>query len=134
MRVEFTVGGRSGRQEKFVKVTTDDQAEKPVSLLVVVEISEPVAMQPRQLFWDKGAVAAEQTVAIRLAEPNKYARVEAQCAGGRFMVAVEPAKGAGAYRLRARPVTTAELAQATVRITVWIDGHPQVSVIVLGVR
>ena len=134
VRVEFTVGGRSGRQEKYVMVTTDDPAEKPVSLLVVIEISEPVAMQPRQLLWEKGAAAAEQTVAIRLADPGKAARVEAQCADERFTVAVEPAKGAGAYRLRARPVTTAELAQATVRITVWIDGHPQVSVLGLGVR
>ena len=57
VRVEFTVGGRSGRQEKYVTVTTDDPAEKPVSLLVVVEISEPVAMQPQQLLWEKGAVA-----------------------------------------------------------------------------
>lgn len=57
VRVEFTVAGRSGRQEKYVMVTTDDPAEKPVSLLVVVEISEPVAMHPRQLLWEKGAVA-----------------------------------------------------------------------------
>jgi hypothetical protein len=54
VRVEFTLGGRSGRQEKYVTVTTDDPAEKPVSLLVVVEISEPMAMQPRQLLWEKG--------------------------------------------------------------------------------
>ena len=57
VRVEFTVGGRSGRQEKYVTVTTDDPAEQPVSLLVVIEISEPMAMQPRQLLWEKGAVA-----------------------------------------------------------------------------
>ena len=55
VRVEFTVGGRSGRQEKYVTVTTDDPAEQPVSLLVVIEISEPMAMQPRQLPWEKGA-------------------------------------------------------------------------------
>lgn len=55
VRVEFTVGGRSGRQEKYVTVTTDDPAEQPVSLLVVIEISEPMAMQPRQLLWEKGA-------------------------------------------------------------------------------
>ena len=55
VRVEFTVGGRSGRQEKYVTVTTHDPAEQPVSLLVVIEISEPMAMQPRQLPWEKGA-------------------------------------------------------------------------------
>ena len=38
-------------------VTTDDPAEQPVSLLVVIEISEPMAMQPRQLLWEKGALA-----------------------------------------------------------------------------
>ena len=52
----------------------------------------------------------------------------------RFVVAVEPAKGPGAYRLRVRPVMTAELAQATVQVTAWIGGHPQVAVIVVGVR
>jgi hypothetical protein len=57
VRVEFSVGGRSRRQEKYVTVTTDDPAEQPVSLLVVIEISEPMAMQPRQLLWEKGAVA-----------------------------------------------------------------------------
>ena len=55
VRVEFTVGGRSGRQEKYVTVTTHDPAEQPVSLLVVIEISEPMAMQPRQLPWEKGS-------------------------------------------------------------------------------
>lgn len=49
-------------------------------------------------------------------------------------LAVEAAKAAGAYRLRVRPVMTAELAQATVRVTVWIQGHPHVAVIVVGVR
>ncbi len=136
VKVEFTVGGRIGRQEKFVTVTTDDPAEKPVSLLIVVEIPEPVAVQPRQLFWEKAAAAAEKTVAIALAQPGKDSRVEAQCADERFAVTVEPAAGAGAYRLRVRPVTTAELAQATVRVTVWMagEGHPQVLVIVVGVR
>ena len=57
VRVEFSVGGRSRRQEKYVTVTTDDPAKQPVSLLVVIEISEPMAMQPRQLLWEKGAVA-----------------------------------------------------------------------------
>ncbi len=134
VRVEFTVGGRQGRQEKFVTVTTDDPAEKPVSLLVVVEIPEAVALQPRQLYWEKSAVAAEKAVAVVLTEAGKDSRVEAQCADERFTVAVEPATGVGAYRLRVRPITTAELAQATVRVTVWIDGHPQVSVVVVGVR
>jgi len=134
VRVEFTVGGRQGRQEKFVTVTTDDPAEKPVSLLVVVEIPEPVAMQPRQLFWAKGAAVTEKTVAIGLAQPGKDSRVEAQCADERFTVTVEPAPGAGAYRLRVRPVTTSDLAQATVRVTVWIEGHPQVSAITVGVK
>ena len=95
MRVEFTVGGRSGRQEKFVTVRTDDPAEKPVSLVVVVDIPESMAMLPPQLFGEKYTVAAEKTVAILLIVSGKDARVEARRADERFTVAVEPARERG---------------------------------------
>jgi hypothetical protein len=44
VRVEFTVSGRSGRQEKSVSVTTDDPADQPVTLWLVVDTPEPVAL------------------------------------------------------------------------------------------
>jgi hypothetical protein len=50
VRVEFTVGGRSGRQEKSVSVTTDDPADQPVTVWLVVDIPEPGAMDPTALF------------------------------------------------------------------------------------
>lgn len=56
VRSEFTVGGRQGRQQKSVTVTTDDPADQPVTLWLVVDIPAPAAIRPTALFWTNGAV------------------------------------------------------------------------------
>ena len=134
VRVEFTPGSRQGRQEKFVTVTTDDPAEPPVKLTLVIYLPEPVAISARQLFWAQGAPAATQSLAITVSNPETSAVTSAECADERFAVNVEPGPTPGSYRLSVRPTTTATLAQATVRITTLIAGHPQVAVVVVGVR
>lgn len=132
--VEFTVGSRLGRQEKFVTVTTDDPAEPPVNLKLVIDIPEPVAISARQLFWAKDAPAEAQAIVITVANPEKSTVTSAECADERFTTTVEPGPTKGSYHLIVRPTTTAMLAQAAVRVTTVIAGHPQVSVVVVGVR
>ncbi len=60
VRVEFTVSGRSGRQEKSVTVTTKDPADQPVTVWLVVDTPEPVALGPTALCWTKRAVPEEK--------------------------------------------------------------------------
>jgi len=69
-----------------------------------------------------------------LADPTKATAAEAQCADERFTVVVELGARRGTYRLKLKPTDTTQPAQATVRFTVMIDGHPQVAVIPVGVR
>ena len=110
-------------------MTTDAPTEKPVELLLVVEIRELVSIRPQVLSWEAGGRLTEKTIEITVAEPNKTKVTEAQSSNPLFAVALEPAKQPGAYRLKVRPTAATKPTQSTIRITTMIDGRPIVSVI-----
>ena len=134
VRVEFTVGGRSGRQEKSVTVTTDDPADKPVTLLLVVEIPEPVAIRPTALFWTKGAVPEEKSFTIKVDDPTHATVTEATCVAPRFIPFLEPTAQVGTDRLRVRVTDSSTPAQATIRISTQLGERPLVSVVTVGIK
>jgi hypothetical protein len=134
VRVEFTVGGRSGRQVKSVTVTTDDPADQPVTLLLVVDIPEPVAIRPAALFWTQGAVPEEKSFTIKVDGPAHATVTEATCVAPRFIPFLEPTAQVGTNRLRVRVTDSSTPAQATIRITTQLGERPLVSVVTVGIK
>lgn len=134
VRVEFTVGGRQGRQQKSVTVTTDDPADQPVTLLLVVDIPEPVAIRPAALFWTQGAVPEEKSFTIKVDDPAHATVTEATCVDPRFITFLEPTAQVGTYRLRVLVTDSSTPAQATIRIATQLGERPLVSVVTVGIK
>jgi len=134
VRVEMALAGLVGRQEKMVNVTTDDPTEKPVELLLVVDIPEAVAIRPRALAWEVGAKLQQKVLTVTVAEPAKAVVTEARCDDARFEVSLEPGAKRGVYRLRVQPVAIGSPVRTTVRLTTMVEGCPLVSVIYVAVK
>jgi hypothetical protein len=134
VRVEFTVGGRLGRQQKSVTVTTDAPADQPVTLLLVVDIPEPVAIRPTALFWSKDAVPEEKSFTIKVDDPAHATVTEATCVDPRFIPLLEPTAQRGTYRLRVLVTDSSTPAQATIRIATQLGERPLISVVTVGIK
>lgn len=131
--VTFALGGRSGRQEKVVRVFFADQPEKPVELTLVVDIPEPVAIVPRFVFWRLDDAAAEKAFDITLADPaDKLTGVS--CPGADMAVRLEPTADPHRWRVQVRPSDTARLRQAVVRLSAMVAGQPRVFVLHAAVK
>ncbi len=135
IRVEFSLGGRAGRQEKNIAVlTSDDAPNAPTVLKMIVDIPEPVVLQPRFLFWRLGEDPAAKDIEIIIAEPAKTTLGDAQCATAGFSVQLESAGSAGHHRLRIKPIDTKQLLQATIRLNATVNGQPRVFVLYAAVK
>lgn len=131
--VTFAIGGRSGRQEKIVRVFFADEPEKPVELKLVVDIPEPVAITPRFVFWRVGEAAGEKALDITVADSaDKLSEVS--CADEGFAVRLEATPDAHSWRVLVRPVDTARLRQAVLRLSTVVAGQPRVFVLHVAVK
>lgn len=134
LRVEFALGGRAGRQEKTITVTTDDAPDTPTVLRLIVDIPEPVAISPRFVFWRVGEPAAEKTIEITLADPEKAKPGEVLCPEAAFNVRLEPGSSPNKFRLLIRPAGTAKPVQAPIRLSATVDGQQRVYVLYAAVK
>src|SRR6516165_11703217 len=51
IEAKFTFGGRIGKQEKAIVVTTSQPRDKPTVLRLLVDIKDPVQIQPQLVLW-----------------------------------------------------------------------------------
>ena len=134
LRVEFALGGRAGRQEKTITVTTDDAPNAPTVLRLIVDIPEPVAISPKFIFWRVGEPAAEQAIEITLADPEKAKLGEVLCPEAAFTARLEPGSSPNKFRVLIRPAGTAKPVQAPIRLSAVVDGQPRVYVLYAAVK
>jgi hypothetical protein len=134
VRVEFTIGDRVGRQERKIGVITDDAPGEPRFLTLIVTIPEPVAIQPRFLFWKVGEASEEKSFEIRLLDPGTTTLGAVQCTSPDFAVRLETTGQPGLFRLCARPVTASKPVQVTVRVNAVVADRPEVVVLYLLVK
>lgn len=131
--VKFALGGRSGRQERTVSVFFSDEPDRPVELRLVVEIPEPMAISPRLVFWRVGEAAEEKAFDIVLAaESDRLGEIT--CADVGFVVRLEPTSDARRWRALIKPVDTATVRQAVVRLSAAVGGQPRVFVLHAAVK
>jgi len=100
--VVFTFGDRIGPQKKIIQVETDDAPNKSISLILRVNINEPLICSTHLLRWRIGDAFSEQFVtiksigsrriaAITLDEtPEVAARIDAQAVEGQFRLIARP--------------------------------------------
>jgi hypothetical protein len=68
IEAKFTIGGRSGRQEKAILVTTTQAKEKPIVLRLLVDIEDQIRIQPELVLWRVGEQGDPKKIQITIAD------------------------------------------------------------------
>jgi hypothetical protein len=131
---EYEIGGRTGRQEAKLTVTSSDAPERPTVLTFSVTIPETVSLQPRFVYWSRGEPAEKKFLEIVVAEPKKYAVESVSCADPAFAVALEAEAEPGRYRLAIKPADFTRPAQAAVRIELRTEGRLETRIAYVAIK
>ena len=68
IEAKFTFGGRIGRQEKAIQVSTSQSNEKPIILRLVVDIEDQIHIQPELVFWRVGEQPDPKKIEVTIAD------------------------------------------------------------------
>ena len=68
IEAKFTFGGRIGRQEKAIQVSTSQSTEKPIILRLVVDIEDQIHIQPELVFWRVGEQPDPKKIEVSIAD------------------------------------------------------------------
>ncbi|MEY2498793.1 MAG: hypothetical protein QOD12_2349 [Verrucomicrobiota bacterium] len=111
----FSIGDRTGVQEKTITVETDD-AQKPVTVLKLkATISQLLEFQPLLVFWQAGEDPKPKTIVAKTAKGMTVKNIEVTSSSPDFAVKVEPAS-AGEFKINVQPRDTAKQLNATLTI------------------
>ena len=111
----FSIGDRTGVQEKTITVETDD-AQKPVTVLKLkATISQLLEFQPSLVFWQAGEDPKPKTIVAKTAKGMTVKNLEVTSSSPDFTVKVEPVS-AGEFKINVQPRDTAKQLNATLTI------------------
>ena len=70
IEAKFVFSGRTGRQEKAITVSTSAAPQQPTILRLVVNIEEPVKIQPEVVLWRVGDQPEPKTIHVAVADDS----------------------------------------------------------------
>ena len=70
IEAKFIFAGRTGKQEKAITVTTSAAPQDPTILRLLVNIEEPVNIQPEVVLWRVGEQPEPKTIHIAVADDS----------------------------------------------------------------
>ena len=119
IRAIFTIGGRTGLQEKMITVATDADSARPAGLMLRVTIPELFTLTPGLLLWRTGESLEEKSAVVSAAKPGTITAVEvAKIVSANVSARIEPVEAGSRYRVVVRPVSNAKIVTAGVSGTV----------------
>jgi len=68
IEAKFSFGGRVGKQEKAIVVTTSQTRDKPTVLRLLVDIKDPIQIQPELVLWRIGEQPKPKKIQITVAD------------------------------------------------------------------
>jgi hypothetical protein len=123
LRVEYTIGNRTGRQETALAVVTDESPAVTHILRLGVTI-EPVAVPtPSRLVWTIGEAPEPKPVEIALSRPGETVIGEPRTASGAFRVSRDPAAPPDRPRLSISPLDTRTSGRGVIEFPVTVGGR-----------
>ena len=132
--VEFTIGGRVGRQDRQLTVATGEPGEQPQELRLVVDIAELAAVRPRLIFWTVAAPAAAKSAMIHLARPAQTRLLPPTCPNPDFALLLTPTARPDTFELQITPLKTTVPTTGVVRVEAVIDGKTHALTVFAAVR
>ncbi len=134
IRAEYALGGKKGRQETTILVTTDDAPNHAAVLTLIVTLPEPIRIEPRTLYWRVDESPNEKQFDIVLDGAAKVRLTDVHIANESFTGRLSPRTEPNRFQLTVVPTNTGKLAQATIRLNAIVDGRPEVVVLQAAVK
>ncbi len=116
LHVHFTVRGQPGEQEKNLVVKTDAASDALHWLTFRVNVPPLATLAPDRPVWTVGQSAAEKTVTITFAPGTNATITDVKASSNLFDVTLREVKKGAVYQLRVKPRSTANAANASVRL------------------
>ena len=120
---KFSVGSRQGKQDKKIRVFTNDLAQPEIQLALKFYIPQLVTMKPGLLLW---RVGSEPDAKILTISPNADLGAEiisVECESPDFAVESLPqAEGSSAYEVVVAPLKTEASSRGLIKVTVAVAG------------
>lgn len=136
--VVFKLEGRTGAQEKFITITTDDEAALPSVLTLRVDIPLLVKIEPRLVAWrvgGDGGDGGEKHVEITAGAVSSIKIVDVQSEQPAFEVRVETVEANKHHRLIVKPRSIEETVYGRIVVTLDLgEGSMQTTAIYAYVR
>ncbi len=111
----FSVGDRVGVYQRSITVVTDDDTP-PQRLNVQIDVPELAAVTPRVLNWSTNVAVEEQVVDVAVTDSIQINFSEIFVSAESFHARVETVEAGRRYRMWVKPVSTAEVASAAIRL------------------
>lgn len=133
IRVDYALSGAEQSTSRTVKVDFGT-AGGSHDLKAVLDMREPVRVAPRTVQWRIGEPAQAKRFTVSISDPAKVWLKSVQCVDSLFEVTLVPSEQPQVFYIDAKPVSTAQLAQATIRLNTQVGSKPLVLVMTAGIR
>jgi hypothetical protein len=112
----FSIGGRTGLQQKSIAVETDDPEQASLSLLLKVAIPQELEMQPAFVYWATGEAPKPKTITIKPGEGIKVTKLDVTSSSPEFTTKVDKGSAPSEFVITIAPKDTAKVLSSTLTI------------------
>ena len=111
----FSIGDRTGLQQKTITVETDDAQKRVTVLTLKAIIAQLLELQPTFVFWQSGEEPKPKTIVARISKGATIKNLEVTSSNAEFTAKVEPG-AAGEFKINVQPRDTAKQINAVLTI------------------
>lgn len=112
----FKIGGRTGLQQKTVRVETDDPKQPSTTLTLKTAVGQWLSLQPSFIFWGFGEEPKTKTIVVRAAKNAPVRDLKVSSSSSDFNLKVQRVGEGGEFRIEVRPKQTSQPVSATLAI------------------
>jgi hypothetical protein len=122
IQVVFTIGERTGKQEKLITVQTDDPRKTEPELLLRIYVHAYLDFEPHALVWKVGGETTEKTIVCTALLPAAVVLTAAHSCDPVFTTRIETVEPGRKYLLHLKPASTAAELNAPILMSFIITG------------
>lgn len=112
----FTIGDRTGFQQKTVMVETDDSAHATTVLTLKANVPEMLQIRPAYIYWKGGEEPKAKTVTVRASKDFPVKELRVTSSNPDFLIKVKRGDALDEFKIDIEPKQTTHAASATLTI------------------
>jgi len=122
----FSVGDRTGTQQKIITVATDDPKQPVTQLHLTVVIPKAMEVTPTLLFWQANESPKPKTITAKAGKDVSVKSVDVTSSNPEFTAKLGPGPSAGEYQITVEPKATNKAIDSRLTVkSVMADGKTQ---------